>query len=167
MWRVIENAPINCLYFLLRWDGKDVTYAELAESIPISDKGLSIVALREQANSFGLNTQVIRARPESLKRCRLPCIAHFEEERGITGSYVVVVEVTATQVRFIEGGAAISRMETMSDFRKKWSGFLLVLEPDRNWSPLYLVAGIMGIVSVGLTFWSRHRTKLTSSTAAS
>lgn len=156
IWRATNRCSINSLYLILRLYDIDVTYEEVESRLPIDEAGSSLAEMRECATSFGLNATILKASPESLVQCPFPCIAHEEMDRTITGHYVVVVEAQPQMVEVIDGSSVITKRLRMPEFKKDWTGYVLVFEKRPWWTVLYPVAMVLGIASIGLTMWSRR-----------
>jgi hypothetical protein len=157
VWRTIYKCPINSMYILLRLYERPVRYEELEARLPVGQGGSNLTALRDCAAAYGLRTRVVKATPETLARSPLPAIAHCDEERT-TGHYVVVLGITGQDnVHIIDGTTAVVSTQSLSDFRKIWSGYLLVADKRPWWGALFPVALGLGIVSGCLAVWDWSR----------
>jgi hypothetical protein len=158
IWRVANQCSVNALYMLARLHGKKVNYAGIEDRLPVREKGTSLAEMRDCASEIGLPCRVFKTTPDVLNRCALPVIAHWEEQRGITGHYVLVVAVKDGWVEYIDGTTAITDVLPMTEFRKRWSGYLLVPQEGKGWLWwVYLAAAVLGPLSLGLALWSRRR----------
>jgi len=156
IWRVANQCSVNSLYVFLRLHGQEPTYAAIEERIPVGKRGTSLAEMRRCAAEFGLNTEVVKATPDALSSCPLPAIAHCEEQVG-SGHYVVVLSTKEDWVEFVDGTTGVRDYSPMTDFRKRWSGYLLVVQGGLWWRWLYLAAGLLGLVPLGLGLWWRWR----------
>jgi Peptidase C39 family len=69
----------NSLYFLLRLNGVDVKYDDVAENIAAGEKGSSFLQLQECAKRFGVDTESrTDVSPDELSASVLPAVVHFE-----------------------------------------------------------------------------------------
>lgn len=151
-WRDAARCSVNSVYIGLKLLGRRVDYASVLERVPVGDKGARLTDLRDCAASFGVEAQVVRATPASLAACPLPAIAHCEEERQITGHYVVVVGLTPDGVEYIDGTNGNSCTAPMAEFSKKWTGHLLLLQAPPRWRPLFWTAVGLGAAITALAF---------------
>jgi len=139
---------------LLKLHGEKATYEEIESQLPVTRSGSSITDMRAYLRAQGLNATILKATPETLLRCPLPLIAHHEEEKATTGHYVIVLATDSERVDFLDGTTAIDTTQAMTEFRKNWSGYVLVIEERPWWHRLFPVAFILGGVSVCLALWS-------------
>jgi ABC-type bacteriocin/lantibiotic exporter with double-glycine peptidase domain len=95
--------------------------------------------------------------PEALQNAALPLIAHCEEEKTVTGHYVVVTATNGEQVEFIDGTTAILQTQAMAQFRKSWSGYVLAIDSRPRWNALSPLAVAFGAASLLLVFWLKRR----------
>jgi Peptidase C39 family len=150
-WRVQNKCPVNSLYIALHVWGRQVSYRELEDRLPVGRAGSSLKELRDCARLFGADTKVLRLTPEALRACPLPVIAHCEEEKGVTGHYVVVVGISGdNQVEYIDGTTAVTDVLPMSEFRKKWTGHVLCCASDAWWNRLLPAAAFLAAVGLSL-----------------
>jgi len=156
-WRVAQKCGVNALYVALRLHGKQVDYRELESRLPVGEDGSTLADMKACARAFGLHAEVVKATPEALTRCRLPVIAHCEQERSRSGHYIVVMSVTPAGVQFIDGTTTAISTLTTSEFKQLWTGYLLVFENRLWWSLLFPGAAILGLCSIGLATWARLR----------
>jgi hypothetical protein len=157
VWRVAKKCSVNSLYVFLRLHGQETTYEKVEERLPVRKTGTNLAEMRQCAGEFGLNSQVIKATPDMLASCPLPAIAHWEEEVGVSGHYVVLLSTKEDWVEIIDGTTGVRDYLTLVDFRKKWSGYLLVVQGPLWWRWLYLAAGVLGVIPLGLGLWWRCR----------
>jgi hypothetical protein len=150
VWRTAKKCGVNSLYVLLRMNHKPARYQEVEAALPVTPEGTNIADVRRCAASFGLSTKVIKASPEALGDCPLPAIGHIEEERGSTGHFVVITAVGPQGVELIDGTTALLSDLSLSDFRKRWSGYLLVVDGGRRWRWVFPALAVAGAVTIAL-----------------
>src|SRR5262249_3844338 len=137
-------------YVVLRLRGRDVSYRDVEDRLPVSEAGTRITDMRDCARGFGMDAQVVKATPTALVRCPMPMIAHMEEERKVSGHYVVVVAADGDQVELMDGTAGVPRTVSMTEFGKEWTGYLLLVRPRPWWRSLFWVAAGLGVVVLAL-----------------
>jgi ABC-type bacteriocin/lantibiotic exporter with double-glycine peptidase domain len=159
IWRTAECCGINSLYIALRLcrPHKEISYDEIENRLPHDKPGNSLAEMCACAESFGVKAKVLKLLPEMLTADLLPAIVHFEEEKDQLGHFVVVTAVGEDRVEYIDGTSAILQVVPMSDFRREWSGYTIVFVKQSDWQPLYEAAMVLGVFSIGLTLWNRHR----------
>jgi HlyB family type I secretion system ABC transporter len=112
-----------CLVMLGRYWGKSFRINRVREMAVISRGGSSLKTLSAAAESLGFNSRPAKASLDQLAQQRLPAIAHW---RG--NHYIVVYEITPKQV-IVCDPAIGQRQLTPEEFKKDWTGYLLLLEP--------------------------------------
>jgi ABC-type bacteriocin/lantibiotic exporter with double-glycine peptidase domain len=139
---------------IMRLKDRPVSYRRIEEQLPFDPAGNSLTELRDCLRSFGLSTSIVQARPGLLEVCALPAIAHWEEEKATTGHYVIITGIAKDRVEYIDGTTAGISILSMSEFRKRWSGYLLLTEIPRNsWRFLFYLAVVLGGASIGWGVW--------------
>lgn len=126
LWRSPNSCGVNCLYMMLRLNAKDADYTAVEKQTPVGESGTTLLELQRGAERFGLSLVAGKGTPEDLATCPLPAIAHFEEELGKTGHYVVVTECHPDSICFIDGTTAMRHEVTIPEFQRRWTGYLLV-----------------------------------------
>jgi ABC-type bacteriocin/lantibiotic exporter with double-glycine peptidase domain len=150
-WRVPNRCAHNCLYALSRLSGTDVKYAQIYESLAAPADGANLRDMRRCAAALGLKTRVVKATPETLQVCPLPAIAHTEEEKGVTGHYVVLISVGRDEVEVIDGTLGTALLIPKAKFFKEWTGYLLILDRPTPWGS-WMISALAGTVGGLLTF---------------
>lgn len=175
IWRVANQCAVNALYVMVRLHGRDARYEDLEATLPVSLQGNSLSEIRDCAARFDLKTRIVQRTPEDLRQLPLPVLVHFEEEKAVTGHYVVVTAVGPERVEHIDGTTGIIRVLPLHEFSKEWSGYALVVEEQPLWHLLFPVALVLGAGSLGLGIWLQVRQRkaaprdrsLTANTTAS
>jgi ABC-type bacteriocin/lantibiotic exporter with double-glycine peptidase domain len=165
----MNKCPSNSLYIFLSILGKRLDYQELEHYLPVDQSGSSLADMRRCTEPFGVRTTVLKLTPEDLPNCPVPAILHCEEEKAVTGHYVILLAATSDEVEYVDGTTAIIDVMPMSEFRKNWSGFVLVPEERPWWSPLLPATAVLGILSLSLgvlTRCFRHTNSATLKRAA-
>jgi ABC-type bacteriocin/lantibiotic exporter with double-glycine peptidase domain len=158
-WRTANSCSPNSAYLLLRLHGIDVQHSALANQFPQRPQGNSLTELRDVITESGLPTKVVKLTPAHLRMAPLPLIAHFEEELGVTGHYVVVTAATDQVVEFIDGTTAMVTQQQTSEFRKNWTGYALIVDQRRYPATIYVfVALAAAMLALFSLLWLQKRT---------
>lgn len=158
VWRISQRCPVNTLFVVLRLYGKDISYQEILEQLPVDREGTSLVDMRNFAARHGLAGRVRKLTPEQLAHVRFPIIAHLEDELATSGHFVVLLEVGTNDdgfqmVECIDGTTGMTAPMDMTTFRKRWTGFVLSFDPEperMRWLLPTAMASLGGLL-VGLT----------------
>jgi hypothetical protein len=169
VWRTARACPINSLYIFLRLHDVDASYSQIAQELPLTKEGSSLINLRDYAARCGIAARVIRSSPELLSVQNLPVIAHLEESTSTSGHYIIVTGATSNVVEYIDGTTATIDTMPMSSFAKFWTGYLLISnrptsQLDRFRPLLLMLSGVFVAAIIGL-LWKRKRLDLRSSVA--
>jgi hypothetical protein len=156
IWRVKQRCPINTLYVVLRLYGKDVSYQEVLEQLPVGREGSSLTDMRDFAARHGLPARVQKLTPEKLAQVRFPVIAHLEEE-NTSGHFVVLLQLGKNSegfpaLEYIDGTTGMTGLMDALAFRRQWTGFVLSFgEEPRGVGWLLPAAVVLGGLLVALT----------------
>jgi ABC-type bacteriocin/lantibiotic exporter with double-glycine peptidase domain len=154
IWRVPENDSVNSLYIFLRYHGIQVQYSELHERLlsQASTQRISLLTLKNVAESYGLTTQIVSCEPSQLSRY-VPGITVLNSTRFTSSSFALIFGST-TDERFrliINGGsAAVERVPT-EQFARTWSGAVLI--PQRSSDIPTLAICLLCGVLLTIGFW--------------
>lgn len=157
LWRFGNKCAVNTLFLMFKLAGRPVDYSEIEARLPVTDAGSNLADVRRCAESLGLRCKIVKASPESLPRLPLPAIAHMEEERAVTGHYVLVVATSTESIESIDGTSAAMTVSSMGDFRKRWTGHLLVIDQPPLWRAMLPIPIILGLVSILVALWMQTK----------
>jgi Peptidase C39 family len=155
IWRSLERCPVNTLFVVLRLHGKDVSYAEIRDQLPVGQGGSSLADMRDFAVRHGLPARVLKPTPARLAQMRMPVIAHVEEERT-AGHYVVLLQIGTTadsqqMVEYIDGTTGLIGHMDWTTFKKQWTGFVLTFDTEPGRTDWLLLAAVhLGVLLVAL-----------------
>jgi hypothetical protein len=154
-WQDEKAAGPNCLYALLRLQGRDVSHAELVEAAAC-ERRVTLVSLQREARRRGAYTRVAALDPASVEQFPLPAIAHLVS--GSDDNFVLVCAVAGDRVTFLDGTTGQVKRVTRSQFASQWTGYALV--PYDPWWPA-LRPMLYGLPAVGLVllFWGWPRSR--------
>jgi len=157
IWRKPERDAANSLYFLLRFYQHSADYHELVTALG-GDERVSFVRMKRVANDSGFSSGVYRIDPDELREFREPVIAYVEGGGLGEGSFVVVLNAggprdTEANVLLLESGIASIRFVAMDEFRRSWSGHVLMRRRGASgsswpWGLGGCLAGMLGVFVV-------------------
>jgi ABC-type bacteriocin/lantibiotic exporter with double-glycine peptidase domain len=127
-----EKDGLNCLYLLLRTEGRNVDYEVLARSCVNEAKGSNTINLAQLARvgSTYLKMEIQRLAPDDLGRLTSPVICHLTGARG-EGRFVLLVsrgQPGGKELVVTGTGELVELAE--DEFRREWTGYALVLAPQ-------------------------------------
>ncbi len=148
VWRAANKCSVNALYVALRLQHVQLKYADAERTMQVNAAGSSLADLHRCAGEFGMSSVMLRITPDALSQSHLPCVAHLEEERSVTGHFVVVVAAGREWVEYIDGTTVATHLVSMSEFRKSWTGYVLLFEHPPWWKRLLPAAGLLGVAAM-------------------
>jgi hypothetical protein len=140
-----KGKPIcgpNCVYMLLALHGINVNNHMISKYISSSPDGSSLAELKAALCAEGLSVVIRKCSIDELRgHFQSPLIAYlnFQEQNH----YVVVVDVTADAVTFLDGTTGVKDTYNCEWLKGVWSGYVLI--PDRDEMGLW-----EGYVALGL-----------------
>lgn len=162
--QVWQSGPMcgpNALFFLLRLNGKAVTFDELRKHLSPPPEGSSLEELRDAAGRWGLEARVLDVKSDALKHVTKPFIAHFRVPPHGNGHYVLVLNMTDTDVETIDGTEGRVVQVHRETFHRYWSGFVIATGTDRSTRVLralvYAAVGLVGVMLVALRVLKYYR----------
>lgn len=118
-----SDCGAACLVMISRYWGKRFSVNRIRDIANVDRNGASLRGLVAAAESVGFSTRPVKASLDQLAKQPLPAIAHWEGKH-----YIVVYEITRKEV--IIGDPAIGQLTlTYREFREKWTGYTLLLQP--------------------------------------
>lgn len=148
-WQQKGRCGPNSLVLFLQLHGRNVAPIEVLKSVPLSNRGASLQALKEQSIYFGVSAEVVRATRGALDSIPLPAIAHIGQ--GFKEHYVLLCEVGKEHVVIVDGTSLSVERQERTVFEKEWSGHLLV-HPDWSATALQAAVLVLGIFCVLTAF---------------
>jgi predicted double-glycine peptidase len=128
----------NSLYMFLQLSGQhNVAYGQV-ETIPILQKGTSLLVLRDSARKFGINSEVFRYRTDDIDSLPLPAIVQFKDdpnELQPTYHFNVIYKVDKRRFYWLDGTTGFEYFGLKSGLSTMWTGYALV-EPKSFWKSL-------------------------------
>lgn len=156
-WRIPKNCGPNSLYAYLKLHGCDGSMRQILNLATPDEKGTSMQTLCDAANQLGVPSKIVEMPRLEAGNIKMPVIAHLSGTR--LGHFVVVLRVNADRIVTADLVNCTIQEESISAFKRNWSGFLLV--------PKQTVLGIENILlatagalclCVGICFhWSRRQ----------
>lgn len=118
-----SDCGAACLVMISRYWGKRFSVNRIRDIANVDRNGASLRGLVAAAESVGFSTRPVKASLDQLAKQPLPAIAHWEGKH-----YIVVYQITRKEV--IIGDPAIGQLTlTHREFREKWTGYTLLLQP--------------------------------------
>ncbi len=97
-------------------------------------RGTNILGLTEAAEKLGFQAKAAKGPADSLAKIPLPAIAHVMVRNGLH-HFVVIYKVTKKYVLMMDPGDGQMHKKAITEFTKEWTGVLVLLLPDENFTP--------------------------------
>lgn len=126
----------HSLYVLLGLGGRPVQYSELAQVVPVCERGTSMLQLRDCAAHFGLPCSIQRVDSRQLSHVSMPVIALLGDSPSAkTGHYRVVTACSDERVFTIDATVGTFEWFSLDGFRECWTGYILKPIPEATTLP--------------------------------
>ena len=146
-------------YSYLRCTGSDISYEQVCNVLPISDRGSSLLQIRDAARQLGIHFEIRKTSPQNQTVIQQgPLIAHMrmrpakpEEpfEPGMEGHYVVILPPELWQrpeePDAIDGTHGFVDPYSYSKLAKLWSGYYLI-ESEPWWANRWVDVGLFAVL---------------------
>lgn len=130
-WRHEKKCGINAAYSLLRLQGVDVNYDDVSATIPFDDDGTDMRDVFSYIKRKNGSNALIQSTGAGAQGIPIPFIALIELEpvRRVSskseGHFVVVVDVKAAFVTYIDGTTGAKTKMPSEYFHKIWTGYAI------------------------------------------
>src|SRR5204863_5392129 len=105
---------------------KRVSIARIREAAGTDRRGTNLAGLSSAAEHLGLEARAVRASGEAVEQIPLPAVAHWREANR--NHFVVLYEASPKRVTIGDPASGLRHL-TPEEFRKNWTGVLLLLTP--------------------------------------
>ncbi|MBI2901016.1 MAG: peptidase domain-containing ABC transporter [Planctomycetes bacterium] len=130
---VRQQDPADCgaavLATVARHYGRPISVQQLRTLTGTDSRGTNLLGLVEAARKLGFEARGVQAEIEALAEIPLPAIAHLRGPQG--NHFVVVHRADRKRVTVADPGAGIEKWD-IADFRRLWSGHLVLLVPGED-----------------------------------
>ncbi len=118
-----------CLAAISLHHGRPVRLQQLRDLAGTDRIGTNLVGVLRAGERMGFLCKAVKGTFDLLPRAPLPAVAHVRTEQG-QGHFVVLHRVTKTRVVVADPARGVVTMRA-ADFRSIWTGYLVLLTPDR------------------------------------
>lgn len=147
VWRAGPSDGLNCFYLTLTHFGCQVDYGTAKERLHRNGHAPSMADLQAVAGEFGLPMRAIGCRPDQIAALPMPAIVHMDSKGEGRGEFVLLLHVDQSRVLYLNGGLVTYADMSWDDFRRTWSGYVLIADSARMSDKRAIVAGI-GLVAL-------------------
>ncbi len=142
----ITDCGAACLASVAAHYQLQIPIARIRQYAGTDKKGTNILGLIEAAQKLGFDAKGVRGDFNSLFKIPKPAIAHIIVKDKLH-HYVVVYKVSRTHITIMDPGTGKLEKRTHETFTKEWTGVLVLILPQDNFTPANLK------ISVFKRFW--------------
>jgi ATP-binding cassette, subfamily C, bacteriocin exporter len=129
----ITDCGAACLASVAAHFGLQMPISRIRQYASTDKKGTNILGMIEAAEKLGLSAKGVRGGKENLIQIPLPAIAHLEIKK-VLHHFVVIYRVTGSHVEVMDPIDGRHHKVKINNFLEQWSGVLILLMPDDNFS---------------------------------
>ncbi len=142
----ITDCGAACLASVSAHYKLELPIARIRQFAGTDKKGTNVLGLIEAAQKLSFEAKGVRGEFDSLFKIPKPAIAHIIVKERLQ-HYVVIYEVAKKYIKIMDPGTGKIHKKTHQEFRKEWTGVLVLLLPEENF-----ISGNEKI-SVAKRFW--------------
>ncbi len=127
----ITDCGAACLASIAAHYQLQIPIARIRQYAGTDKKGTNVLGLLEAAQKLNFEVKGVRGDFDSLFKIPKPAIAHVVVKE-VLHHYVVIYEVTKKHISIMDPSYGKLQKKTHDEFRKEWTGVLLLLQPEEN-----------------------------------
>ncbi len=127
----ITDCGAACLASISAHYKLEIPIARIRQYASTDKKGTNVLGLLEAAQKLGFEAKGVKGDLDSLSKIPKPAIAHIIVKERLH-HYVVIYKVTKTHITIMDPGTGRLRKKTITQFKKEWTGVLVILLPDES-----------------------------------
>lgn len=153
-YRLPAKDAVNCLYLQLRLLGYTESYETFRSQVPDEGQSLSFESLANLGGKLGFQLVPAKKTVSELAKEKTPCIVHFEESGIGSGRFLLFLGINKAETKIdLIDGTYVTRVEMLcDDFRRKWTGYALIVRPSTAGS-LWVPRCAAALVACGVMNW--------------
>ena len=132
--RDITDCGAACLASVAAWYKLLIPVARIRQYAGTDKKGTNVLGLVKAAEKMGFAAKGVKGEWESLFQIPKPAIAHIVVKE-VLQHYVVVLEANKKHIKIMDPGDGEIHKVPHEEFRKQWTGILVLLMPDDGFRP--------------------------------
>ncbi len=129
----ITDCGAACLASISAHYNLEIPIARIRQYAGTDKKGTNVLGLIEAAEKLGFEAKGVRGDFDSLFKIPKPAIAHIIVKEKLQ-HYVVIYEVDKKRITIMDPGTGKIQKKTHEEFKKEWTGVLVILLPDENFT---------------------------------
>lgn len=131
--RDMTDCGAACLASVAAYHKLKIPVSRIRQLASTDKKGTNLLGMIEAAKAIGFDARGVRGEMQSLSQIPKPAIAHVVVKE-VLHHYVVIYEVTVKHIQVMDPGDGLLHQYSFEEFRKIWSGVLLLLWPGNTFN---------------------------------
>lgn len=132
--RDITDCGAACLASVAKYYKLNVPVARIRQKAGTDSKGTNVLGLIEAARDLGFDAKGVKGPYESLFKIPKPAIAHVIVKE-VYHHFVVICKIRSRYIEIMDPADGLMHRKTHAEFKKEWSGVLLLLMPADDFRP--------------------------------
>lgn len=132
--RDISDCGAACLASVAAYYNLQLPVARIRQYAGTDKKGTNVLGMIEAAQKLGFQAKGVKGPLEALGSVPKPVIAHVVI-KGVLQHFVVIYQVTARHVVFMDPMDGDFHRHTHEEFQKIWTSVLVLLLPEEDFTP--------------------------------
>jgi ATP-binding cassette, subfamily C, bacteriocin exporter len=116
------------------YHGLEIPISKIRQYASTDKKGTNILGLIEAAEKLGMSAKGVKGNFQSLFSIPVPAIAHIVVKE-VLHHFVVIYKVTSKYVRVMDPMDGQLHRIPHDEFRKQWTGVLVLIAPNQTFEP--------------------------------
>ncbi len=129
----ITDCGAACLASVASHYRLQMPIARIRQYAGTDKKGTNVLGLLEAAQKLGFGAKGVRGDFDSLFKIPKPTIAHVVV-KDVLHHYIVIYEVNKRHITIMDPALGRLQKKTHREFQKEWTGVLVLLQPEENFS---------------------------------
>jgi ATP-binding cassette, subfamily C, bacteriocin exporter len=130
----ITDCGAACMASISSYFGLEVPISKIRQYASTDKKGTNILGLIEAAEKLGMSAKGVKGNFQSLFSVPVPAIAHIVVKE-VLHHFVVIYKVTSKYVRVMDPMDGQLHRIPHDEFRKQWTGVLVLIAPNQTFEP--------------------------------
>ena len=127
----ITDCGAACLSSIAAHYGLKFPISRIRQYASTDQKGTNILGIIEAAEKLGLTAKGVKGPFESLFKIPKPAVAHIIVKERLH-HFVVIYKTTKRHIIVMDPGTGKIMKKTHEDFKKEWTGVLILIMPDES-----------------------------------
>ena len=129
----ITDCGATCLASISAHYKLEIPIARIRQFAGTDKKGTNVLGLIEAAQKLGFDSKGVRGDFDSLFKIPKPAIAHIIVKERLQ-HYIVIYKVDKKHITIMDPGTGKIHKKTHEEFKIEWTGVLVLLLPDENFT---------------------------------